>query len=408
MTDNRMLISTGNLTRESLAGQVAIVTGAGGGIGFEAARALVWLGARVIIAEINKDAGKAAAERITQEMGAGTAASIQTDVGDERSVSNLARQALRMYRKVDVVLNNATIAPLGAVKDVRIKDWDASYRVNLRGPVLMARAFLPGMLERNHGVFVCVSSVGAAYMGAYESFKAAQVHLSNTLDAELEGTNVIAFTIGPGMVRTATAQAGIEKIAPLYGKSVEEFYAMSKDHIISVEAAGAGFAAAIALASRFRGQETHCKAALIAAGIDLKDGEAGKASRTFSDKEFSQALELCRRVRATLAEQSEGWTKRPLFERQWVIRDFSHNAGMPAEQWLELLGRLERCLEARDQGTLATLHIPVEQLAKYYKHLEELAAGYEKDPAKLKEYVQIMRGWQDDANRLAVLMGEQR
>jgi len=188
---------------------------------------------------------------------------------------------------------------------------------------------------------------------------------------------------------------------------VKEFYAMSKDQIISVEAAGAGFAAAIALASRFRGQETHCKAALIAAGIDLGDQTAGKASRTFCDEELSQALELCRRVRATLAEQSEGWTKRPLFERQWVIRDFSHNSGMPAEQWLELLGRLEHSLEMRDQGTLATLHVPVEKLAKYYKHLEELAEGYEKDPVKLQEYVEIMRGWQDDANRLAALMGGQ-
>jgi NAD(P)-dependent dehydrogenase (short-subunit alcohol dehydrogenase family) len=47
------------------------------------------------------------------------------------------------------------------------------------------------MLERNHGLFVCVSSVGAAYMGAYETFKAAQVHLANTLDAELEGTDAI-------------------------------------------------------------------------------------------------------------------------------------------------------------------------------------------------------------------------
>ncbi len=81
----------------------------------------------------------------------------------------------------------------GAVKDLPIGDWDTSYRVNLRRPVLLARAFLPGMLERDSGVIVCVSSVGEAYMGAYKSFKAAQAHLARILDAELEKTVVITF-----------------------------------------------------------------------------------------------------------------------------------------------------------------------------------------------------------------------
>jgi NAD(P)-dependent dehydrogenase (short-subunit alcohol dehydrogenase family) len=143
-----MLIATGTLTRQSLAGKVAVVTGAGGGIGFEAARALIWLGARVIVAEVNKCAGQDAEARLVNEFGQGTARSIQTDVGDERSVSRLASQAVRDFGKVDVVLNNATIALLGAVKNVPINNWDASYRVNLRGPVLLARAFLPGMVTR--------------------------------------------------------------------------------------------------------------------------------------------------------------------------------------------------------------------------------------------------------------------
>ena len=69
--EKSILIGSGSLTRDSLVGQVAIVTGAGGGIGFEAARALAWLGARVVVAEIDKSTGKAAAERVAQEMGAG-------------------------------------------------------------------------------------------------------------------------------------------------------------------------------------------------------------------------------------------------------------------------------------------------------------------------------------------------
>ncbi|HEY3344256.1 MAG TPA: SDR family oxidoreductase, partial [Anaerolineaceae bacterium] len=182
MDTKPILISTGNLTRQTLKGQTAVVTGAGGGIGFEAARALVWLGAHVVIAEIDPQKGKAAEKAIREEFGMGAVMFIHTDIGDERSVAELSRQAIHAYGKVDIVLNNATFAPLGAVLDRPIRDWDASYRANLRGPVLLAQAFLPGMIQRDAGVFACVSSAGGAFMGAYETLKSAQVELARTLD----------------------------------------------------------------------------------------------------------------------------------------------------------------------------------------------------------------------------------
>ena len=74
-----LVISTGTLTRQSLSGQNAVVTGAGGGIGYEAARALIWLGARVVIAEIDSKTGKAAMDSLNQEFGPGSALFIQTD-----------------------------------------------------------------------------------------------------------------------------------------------------------------------------------------------------------------------------------------------------------------------------------------------------------------------------------------
>ena len=80
-----MLISTGTLTRQSLAGKVVLVTGAGGGIGLETARALLWLGAHVVIAEINRRAGQTAEAGLASEFGRGAARFIHTDVGDERS-----------------------------------------------------------------------------------------------------------------------------------------------------------------------------------------------------------------------------------------------------------------------------------------------------------------------------------
>jgi NAD(P)-dependent dehydrogenase (short-subunit alcohol dehydrogenase family) len=397
-----MLIRTGTLTPESLQGQIAIITGAGRGIGFEAARALIWLGAKVAIAEIDRECGRAAEKQLNDEFGMGSAVFIRTDVGRGRDVARLKRQVLKLLSKVDIIINNATITPMGAVKDVDIKDWDASYRVNLRGPVLLARAFLPGMLERDYGVFVCVSSVGEAYMGAYETFKSAQVHLASTIDAELEGKGVHAFTIDPGLVRTPGLQAAVEELAPLYGKTVEEFYAISQEHELTTKAAGAGFAAAVALASSFRGQEISSKQALIAAGIHIE--EQPRTGSQLSAEQSVQALDLCHRVHQTLKEQSGGWQERSLFERQWLHRDFKKNAGMPVERWLDELAGLEGAFDQGEQLASAKIISQLAQLESYYGHMQDLARGYEKNPDKLAEQLRVIQMWRDEINQLIALL----
>ena len=399
-----MLIETGTLTKQSLLGQVAVVTGAGGGIGFEAARALLWLGARVVIAEIDRRKGKTAAARLNAEWGSDAATFVHTDVGDERSVARLARQAARASGQVDIVINNATLAPLGAVQDVPIKTWDRSYRVNLRGPVLLARAFVPGMRTRNLGVFVCVSSVGMAYMSAYESLKAAQVHLTNTLDAELEGTGVSAFTIGPGFVPTETATSSIPRLAAMMGKTTEELRAILQDHTLSVEAAGAGFAAAVALAERYRGQEISSVQALLDAGIELSSETPASGSIDLTPEQWTELTVLCRRVRTTLDEQSAGWQERNLFERGWMVRTFRQYAGMPAEEWIDTLTRMEALAKARDGVALQALHPPLAGLAGYYAHLYEMARGYVKDPEQRERQLQIVKGWQMDVEQLEKIL----
>jgi NAD(P)-dependent dehydrogenase (short-subunit alcohol dehydrogenase family) len=197
-----MLISTGVLNGESLAGQVAIVTGGGDGIGYEATRALLWLGASVTIAELDDVAGTSAVARLRAEMADPPVLYVHTDVADEMSVANAVEQTMARFGAVDIVVNNATFAPAGLpVTETAVVDWDRSYAVNLRGPVLLARACLPSMVARRHGVFVCVSSTGGPFLGPYETLKAAQLTLAETLDAELDGSGVTAFTIGPDSCR---------------------------------------------------------------------------------------------------------------------------------------------------------------------------------------------------------------
>jgi len=395
-----MLIATGSLTRQSLAGKVALVTGAGGGIGFEAARALLWLGARVVIAEINSKAGREVESRLLDEFGAGAARFIHTDVGDERSVRHLARQATREFGRVDVVINNATLAPLGAIQDVPIRAWDASYRVNLRGPALLARAFVPGMVARKWGVFVCVSSQGTAFMGAYETLKAAQVHLARTINDEVEGSGVIAFTIGPGFAPTQTAASSIPKLAALMGKPADELRELLEPHTLSVEAAGAGFAAAVALAERYRGQEISSVQALMDAGIELAQATRAASQPALTPEQMELALAACRRVRATLAEQSAGWKERNIFEQQWLVRTFKQYAQMPVEAWLKTLEQLEQALAAREAAGATAVHAPFAGLARYYAHLHDMAKGYIKEPTQREGQLRIVQGWQADVEEL--------
>lgn len=207
------LISQLGLSPDTLRGETLIVTGAGGGIGYETACALLWLGANVVIAEINQPLGRNAEAVLEKEFGKDRVLFVTTDVGDEASVKELYKLSVLAFGKVDAVINNATIAVLGKVIDLPIEEWDRSYHVDLRGPALMAKYFIPDMLKRDHGVFACVSSTGTAFLGSYETFKAVQVHLANTLDAELEGTNVIAYTIGPGLVPTETASKAVGQLA---------------------------------------------------------------------------------------------------------------------------------------------------------------------------------------------------
>ena len=407
MSIPRPLISTGNIRKDALKGKVAIVTGAGSGIGFEAARSLLLLGAKVIIAEIDSVKGEEAALILASELGQDCVRFKRTDVGKEEDIGHLATFAFQEFGKVDIVLNNAAVEPIGApVWSTAVGDWDLSYHVNLRGPVMLARTFIPKMLERGYGVFVCVPSSGAMpFMGPYEVFKTAQAELGNTLAAELEHKCVHCFSIGPGLVRTEGALQGIEKIAPLYGKSVQEFFEMGNAQLLTAEAAGAGFAAAIAMAERYRGQEIGSIQALIDAGIEVDRGEQGSAAPDEPMMiEAKEATKLASNIHRTLLEQSNGWKNRPRFEQMWVQRDFKRHMGMPVESALEKLSSLERALKEDRFHEVQKIGAPLAKLIEYYEHLAKLQLGYEKNPVKReKGYLEIYE-WIKAVERLEELL----
>ena len=367
---------------------------------------LPWLGTNIVIAEIDQKTGKTAEENLNKEF-PNRAFFVKTDVGNEKDIDQLAQTVAERFGKVDIVLNNATVFPMGAVKDVSVEQWDFSYRVNLRGPVLLAKKFLPAMLERKSGVFVCVSSSGAApFMGPYEVFKTAQVELANTLFGELENSGVFAFTIGPGISRTPGFVEGGGKVAELMGMRLDELFELNKNAQISPEAAGTGFALAIVYAEKYQGKETSSIQVLREANIEIgTEHQAQESTQNQQTTLHNRSNQRKPKQTATLRsstknfmEQSEGWKKRNLFERQWVSRDFKKNTGSSIDEMQSTLKALGEVL--KNPQFTAEYIASLNSLAAYYSHQQDQLKGFEKDPNKLEVNLKIIDGWIKDVKEL--------
>ena len=161
-----------------LTGRVALVTGAGSGLGRSFSDALAARGAYVICADIDADAAEATAARIVA--GDGSASSTHVDVADAESVEAMARFARDSGRGLDVLINNAGVASAPTrLLDVPIAEWDRVVAVNLRGPFLCARALLPMLLEGQHASMINISSF-LGLVGAYPGFPITAMPYSTT------------------------------------------------------------------------------------------------------------------------------------------------------------------------------------------------------------------------------------
>ncbi len=378
-----MLIEKNKSFKNNLEGKVILLTGAGGGIGFETAKALVYMGAKVIIAEIDKRKILCAQSALDSIFGKNSVEFYEIDLSDENQIYALVSHVKDKYGRIDVLFNNATIATMGTVEEVSIDVWDKSYAVNFKAPLLLTQLVLPLMKQKSSGTIVFVSSSGAApFMGAYEVFKTAQVELSNTLYGELESTNIKVYTIGPGLVKTETAMKGIELVSSHMGITTEEFYEMNEDHILGVEEAGTGFAISVLMADRYNGQEIGAIQVLSDSGLLLKLD----SSENTKSNDYQNIIPTVLNVVKVYKEQYYGWMKRNVFERQWVLRDFKKTVGYSADQFLEIMQHIQYVVNNEKIQEISTYSSNFQKLMEYYKRQYTLLQGYEKNPEKLKEY----------------------
>jgi NAD(P)-dependent dehydrogenase (short-subunit alcohol dehydrogenase family) len=201
-------------SKKSLEGKVCLITGASRGLGRALALEFGRQGAALVInSRPSSREGLARTENELKKMGV-EVLSVLADVASRADVERLAGEALAHFRRVDVLVNNASAlgpTPMPYLLDTPPDDFEAVLRTNLEGPFQLTRALVGQMLARRSGSIINVSSdagvVGYASWGAYGISKAALDHLTRTWAAELDGSGVRINSVDPGDMDTAMKRA---------------------------------------------------------------------------------------------------------------------------------------------------------------------------------------------------------
>ncbi len=202
---------------DHFSGRVAVVTGAGSGIGLGMARTFARAGMSVALCDIRQDAVKAAAEEvraITAAMNA-RAISVTADTADAHAVEDMAARVEDEFGRVDIVCNNAGVLVYPKpVLEVTNEEWDWLIGVNLRGVINGAQAFVPRIRKHGQGGHIVnTSSIGGFQVAkgrdtaAYATTKFAVVAFSDGLRNDLEGSGIGVSVLAPGAVNTSIYHA---------------------------------------------------------------------------------------------------------------------------------------------------------------------------------------------------------
>ena len=184
--------------------KVIVITGASSGMGAAAARKLVELGAKVVLAARREDQLKT----MVQQLGA-NALYVVTDVSKRTDLDNLIQQAITRFGHVDVLWNNAGIMPISFFDEGHVNEWDRMIDINIKGVLYGINAVLPHMLERGQGHILATSSVGGLKtspgIGVYSATKFAVKAIMETLREEVAQT-IKVTTIYPGATQSELGQ----------------------------------------------------------------------------------------------------------------------------------------------------------------------------------------------------------
>ena len=209
----------------TLVDRVAIVTGAGNGIGKATALALARAGAHVAAVDVDAGSAKATADAVTA-VGPRSLA-LDTDVGDLAAIDRMVQRVVATFHRIDVLVNNAGVTRRAYIMDLTEQDWDRIMRVNAKGVFFCLQRVAREMIPRRSGVIVNIASIaGKGYAGTsnaiYAASKGSVISLTRTAALQLARHDINVNAICPGVTVTALSEANVAVRAREEGLSVEE------------------------------------------------------------------------------------------------------------------------------------------------------------------------------------------
>lgn len=197
-----------------LGGKVALITGAGRGIGRETARLIAAAGGRVAIVDLLEDSAKAAAAEIAKS--GGQAIGVSADVTKPADALRMVEEALRAFGRLDILVNNAARWTVKPFKDLTPQDYDTDIGIALLGTLHSTRAAVDALVKQGSGRIINVVSdagrVGEPFLTVYSAAKAGVIGFTKALAKELGRYNITVNAVAPGTTRTPGAQEFIQGV----------------------------------------------------------------------------------------------------------------------------------------------------------------------------------------------------
>ncbi|MCZ6876385.1 MAG: glucose 1-dehydrogenase [bacterium] len=209
----------------TLADKIALVTGAGQGIGKATALTLAEQGATVAAADINGQTAEETASDIIAAGGHGLA--LQADVGNLGEIDRMVQQTINAFGHIDILVNNAGVTRRAYIMDLTEADWDRIHRVNAKGVFFCLQRVAQEMIPRRQGAIINIASIaGKGYAGtsnaAYAASKGAVISLTKIAAHQLAQHNINVNAVCPGVTDTALSRASLEVRAQQENVSLEE------------------------------------------------------------------------------------------------------------------------------------------------------------------------------------------
>lgn len=209
-----------------LEGKIAVVTGAGSGIGRSIVTNYVREGATVVVADLNEEAAQSVAAQLRET--APQSMAIQVDVTSKASCQALYESVFKRYGRIDIVGNNAGVSTMNRIVDLTEEEWDFNMNVNAKGVFLCTQAALPYLMKQGGGRIINTASMagkrGTPLLAHYAASKWAVIGFTKSTALEVAGHGITVNCVCPGYVKTSMQDREVVWEAKLRGMQPEEVY----------------------------------------------------------------------------------------------------------------------------------------------------------------------------------------